>query len=152
MAKYNFNEDIKIGLSAELYVKCQLFNLLGPDYEYEFNNTKSYDILIRKSDKPVVTLEVKYDIMAKKTGNVAIEIESRGNPSGIEVTDADWWCQIIDVTPWFIQTERLKQLILQHGKLVVGGDAGSETKMYLVPDEIFRGFACEREDFVKAIS
>lgn len=36
-------------------------------------------------------VEVKMDTMAHTTGNVFIEYSSRGKPSGIATTDADYW-------------------------------------------------------------
>ncbi len=41
-------------------------------------------------------VEVKTDRMTHKTGNVFIEYESRGKPSGIATTDADYWVYKID--------------------------------------------------------
>jgi len=40
-------------------------------------------------------VEVKLDSMAHTTGNVFIEYSSRGKPSGIAVTDADYYLYII---------------------------------------------------------
>jgi hypothetical protein len=36
-------------------------------------------------------IEVKSDAQCSKTGNVYIEYESRGKPSGISTTEAQWW-------------------------------------------------------------
>lgn len=36
-------------------------------------------------------VEVKSDRKAKDTGNVFVEFEQKGRPSGIRVTTADWW-------------------------------------------------------------
>jgi hypothetical protein len=41
-------------------------------------------------------LEIKTDFMARKTGNLAIEVASNGKPSGISTTTADWWCHAIE--------------------------------------------------------
>ena len=40
-------------------------------------------------------VEVKLDSMAHTTGNVFIEYSSRGKPSGISVTDAEYYLYII---------------------------------------------------------
>jgi hypothetical protein len=42
------------------------------------------------------TIEVKSDRMARKTGNVFIEVESRGKPSGLSTTLADHWAIEVD--------------------------------------------------------
>jgi hypothetical protein len=42
-----------------------------------------------------VKLEVKKDDWVTRSGNVAIEFESRGKPSGIETTESDFWCHVV---------------------------------------------------------
>jgi hypothetical protein len=63
----NFEHDLKIGL----------------EYEGMFAN-----ILRGK------TVEIKTDLIAHKTGNVAIEFEYRNKPSGISKTNADYYAFI----------------------------------------------------------
>lgn len=41
------------------------------------------------------TVEVKKDYKAHRTGNIAVEFESRGKPSGIATTEAEWWAFIL---------------------------------------------------------
>ena len=41
------------------------------------------------------TVEVKKDYKTHKTGNVAVEFESRGKPSGIATTEAEWWAFVL---------------------------------------------------------
>ena len=42
------------------------------------------------------TIEVKRDFLAAKTGNVFVEYESRGKPSGIATSTADYWAFVLD--------------------------------------------------------
>ena len=42
-----------------------------------------------------VKYECKADRMAYKTGNICIEYESRGSPSGIETSEADFWVYML---------------------------------------------------------
>ena len=56
-------------------------------------------------------VEVKSDLKAKDTGNLFIEYESRGEPSGIAKTQADYWCFDIGHLFILIETETLKQII-----------------------------------------
>ena len=42
------------------------------------------------------TIEVKRDFLASKTGNVFVEYESRGKPSGIATSTADYWAFVLD--------------------------------------------------------
>ena len=73
-------------------------------FEYETFNMKQgyfkeYDIEMSfKADDDIVhtTLEVKADRRARQTGNLAIEYESNGKPSGIITTTATWWVHFVD--------------------------------------------------------
>ena len=56
-------------------------------------------------------IEVKLDKMAKKTGNIYVEYESRGKPSGISRSEADHYCYVVGNLKLFIPTERLKELV-----------------------------------------
>lgn len=67
---FNFNKDLAVGAVGEEYVKS-----------------------IFEGQK--VKLEVKKDDWAVKSGNIAIEFESRGKPSGIQTTKSDFWCHVI---------------------------------------------------------
>ena len=49
---------------------------------------KEYDIWIPEIQKGI---EVKYDPMSCKTGNIVIEFEMNGKPSALMATGADWW-------------------------------------------------------------
>jgi len=42
-----------------------------------------------------VKIEVKKDDWVVRSGNIAIEFESRGKPSGIMVTKASFWAHVI---------------------------------------------------------
>jgi hypothetical protein len=52
------------------------------------NGFKGYDIWIPEIHKSV---EVKYDPMSMKTGNVVIEIEFNNHASALMTTTANWW-------------------------------------------------------------
>ncbi len=57
------------------------------------------------------TVEVKSDRGATTTGNVFVEYEYRGRPSGIAVTQADWWA--FETAPerfTLIRTDELRAL------------------------------------------
>lgn len=98
-------------------------------------------------------IEVKSERgMWMKTGNIAIEFESYGKPSGIAATEADYWfhklCVGEDVFATLVfKTENLKRIIknLDYVKVVKGGD-NYASKMYLVnlqklfSSDVFKAF------------
>lgn len=70
----------------------------------EYCNDFKYDLkigkLAEKSLSEILSnkkVEVKLDRWAQITGNVAVEFENRGKPSGILKTKADFWCFVIEV-------------------------------------------------------
>lgn len=68
----------------------------------------------------------------KKTGNIAIELMSRGKLSGLTVTEAEWWAHILTYrgkieSVILIPVNKLKKLVkrlVDEGKarIVMGGD------------------------------
>jgi hypothetical protein len=84
-------------------------------------------------------LEVKTERgMWSKTGNIAIEYESWGKPSGIDSTEADYWFHNLalndDVYCTLVfKTDVLKKIVrgLDYHKSVKGGDHNA-SKMFLV--------------------
>ena len=82
-------------------------------------------------------VEVKRDNWVEKTGNIAIEFESRGKPSGISVTKADYWVILFDNDRKFIgmQTDYLKELARIHykkGRVKAMGDDNTSSAV-LIP-------------------
>jgi hypothetical protein len=74
----------------------------------------------------------------KRTGNIAIEYECYGKPSGINATEADYWfhnlCVGEDVYATLVfKTENLKKIIdsLERKVSVNGGDHNA-SRMYLI--------------------
>ena len=76
------------------------------------------------------------------TGNIAVEIKCRDNPSGIATTDADYWIHLLaiddDVFGGFIfptqkLKERIKELLKDKtAKIQYGGDDNA-SKLVLIP-------------------
>jgi len=78
-----------------------------------------------------------------KTGNIAIEIECNGKPSGIMATKADYWVHILaegdkDYCRLIFDTRTIKRLAKKYiGTLKNGGD-GWRSRFVLIPlSEIF---------------
>ena len=84
-------------------------------------------------------IEVKSEKgMWQKTGNIAIEFESYGKPSGIDATESDYWFHNLCIdgsiyATLVFKTETLKNIIasLDSIRVVYGGDHKA-SKMYLV--------------------
>ena len=59
----------------------------------------------------VFTVEVKYDEMQAKTGNIAIEFYNSklDRPSGLSATKADLWCHVLTDSTWITNVDKLKK-------------------------------------------
>jgi hypothetical protein len=94
-----------------------------------FNNDFRYDLEIGKEGERIVDslfkdklVEVKRDSWVSKSGNIAIEYESRGKPSGIATTEADYWIIIFsggyqDKVMCVFETELLKEVSRRYFKI-----------------------------------
>ena len=106
------------------------------DIDLQYGKVKEKIIADMLQDKKI---EVKSERgMWLKTGNIAIEFESYGKPSGITATQADYWfhnlCVDDDVFCTLVfKVDNLKKLIdnLDYKKTVSGGDHNA-SKMYLL--------------------
>jgi hypothetical protein len=72
-------------------------------------------------------VEVKFDRMAHLTGNLFVEVYSRGKASGISTTKANYWIFRMQEKSYalIVNTEKLKELcriVHQTDGLVRGGD------------------------------
>ena len=73
------------------------------------------------------TIEVKTDRKANETGNIYIEFQSRGKPSGIATSQSDYWVYKTNDFAFIFETEKLKakiKLLYKQGKATIkkGGD------------------------------
>ena len=91
------------------------------------------------------TIELKTESYQwEKTGNIAIEFEYRGQPSGIAVTQATFWCHELrrnNYTLLYLMfpTWKLKQICRKYysqNGYVIGGD-NKASKMILLPIKDF---------------
>ena len=78
-----------------------------------------------------------------KTGNIAIEIECNGKPSGIMVTKSDYWVHILangdkDYCRLIFDTKTIKKLTKKYIDTLKNGGDGWRSKFVLIPlSEIF---------------
>ena len=76
------------------------------------------------------------------TGNIAIELMNQGNASGLSVTEAEWWAQILSFkgdikSVILLPVKELKKKVkhsVQHGqgRIVMGGDDNA-SEIALIP-------------------
>lgn len=138
---YDFKKDVVIGQDGEQVIKNHLISI---GYEFiKFNKTKEYDLLMKYNNKEI-KFEIKTDVFPRDTGNIAIEFESRGYPSGIESTESDvfltYFFHLSEM--WIISTTKLKRLLKQKSekfKIVENvGDKDSKTKLYLLNKNVWK--------------
>ena len=146
MGSYDFETDIKEGEDGEkivaLFLWAQGLELRGynKDYKYDlrmYSPSKSREMLFEvKTDD--------YCTPSADTGNIAVEIKYKGNPSGISKTYADWFVyyykHLETENLWMIQVQNLKELIktnMDDIKFVNGGD-NNDSYIALIPRDKFR--------------
>lgn len=102
----------------------------------KFNSDFRYDLEVGKvAEKQLAMIlqnkkiEVKRDFKASQTGQVFVEFFSRGKPSGIEKSEADYWAFMIsEESVVLLPTERLRALVEEakaNGKVKAGGDSNT---------------------------
>ena len=106
------------------------------DIDLEYGKVREKQVADMLQDKKI---EVKSERdMWQRTGNIAIEYQSYGKPSGIDATESDYWFHNLCVgddtfCTLVFNTESLKKIIknLDYKRSVSGGDHNA-SKMYLV--------------------
>ena len=109
----------------------------------EFNSDFRHDLKLAQETEnafanilgPNTTIEIKDDLQASQTGNIFIEFESRGKPSGIATTEADYWTIHIDGIWITIETKHLKDIarfMYKKNGTTNGGDSNT-SKGVLIP-------------------
>lgn len=113
---------------------------------HAFKNPSPYDSCVTP---PVVKFEVKNDVMAEKTGNIALEYyNSKSNkPSGITATRADWWVHKIAGELWIIRVSELINFTKNEKPVRMisgGGDDNADLMLYRI--ETFTAIASRLSD------
>lgn len=118
----------------------------------DYNNDFKYDLNIGKLGEQKIAdilenkkLEVKYDKLASRTGNVVIEYESRNKLSGISTTQANYYCYIIANTQCddiyiLISVDKLKALCRKYytmNKIIHVGDNNTSKAVIIPLHELF---------------
>jgi hypothetical protein len=96
--------------------------------------------------------EVKADRLSAKTGNLCIEYECSGVPSGIKVTQADYYAYFVinggNQDLYLIPVDRLKAYIETSNPKKMGGGDNYRSRFYLIPKAVF--FDCITKRLVSA--
>jgi len=108
----------------------------------EYGLRYEYDVECNISDGKVnykLTFECKNDVMAKKTGNVAIEYHNskKNEPSGVSRTSAVFWAHKIGGIIWIVSVKALKDFIDVTKPVKViesGGDDNANLLIYRIDD------------------
>ena len=144
MSNYKFSQDIVLGNEAENKLLDIFHNNGYPKAYRVLGKEVRWDIIIPEINKSV---EVKNDLLATSTGNLAIEVNKQnGELSGIMASQADFWVIFANNEIYMFDRIKLKNYCLnkQHRK-VMGGDRFA-TEMILVKiDEI------KKQDFYRRI-
>jgi hypothetical protein len=129
-------------------------NKLNEYQALKYNKDNKFDIDLKFGEKfeksfakilSVGKVEVKTERdIWKKTGNVAIELASRGKLSGLNTTQAEWWAQVLTIDGniegvLMFPVDKLKKIVKKSvfkgkGRMVMGGDDNT-SEIALVPLE-----------------
>jgi len=100
---------------------------------------KGYDIWLPERHKSV---EVKYDPMSNRTGNVVIEIEMNGALSALMTTTADYWLFHDDYKWVIMQPIQIIRCIFmgkyQYVEFIGDGDVSSKKAFLVKKDDLFK--------------
>lgn len=126
----------------------------GNKYEVEYTKIKGFDNAVISKGKnsfyDIITedgikYEIKSDRMAHKTGNLCIEFECSNKPSGISITQSDYYGYFIvndnSYILYTIPTEKIKEEIQKKSyKRTMKGGNGFKSNFYLFDKDVFRGY------------
>jgi hypothetical protein len=143
--------DFKHDLGFALECENQVANMLESKYgikTLQFNNDNKFDLLCENQKGDKFTIEIKEDFMCERTGNIGLEYSCRGRPSGISVSQADYYLYKAhepsgEINFYIIETYKLKKMIdnLEYHRTVNGGDPGSNSLNFLFAlDVVQRNF------------
>ena len=144
MANLDFRKDLVLGNEGEMVV-VSVLETKNMKYIKSNNDNKFYVEMENNETGKRLKYEIKTDVKCATlfdTGNIFIEFTSRKKPSGITVTEADWFVTYFQYLNelWFIKSEKLLELIAENDFPIFrdAGDVGSETHGYLINRKEFK--------------
>jgi hypothetical protein len=113
----------------------------------EYNGDFKYDLKVSQLKEKALgdifegsTIELKHDLKASSTGNVYVEYESRGKPSGISTSQAEFYCFCINESYLLIPATVLKEKCRKYwntSRDKNGGDSNTSKGILLPIKELF---------------
>jgi hypothetical protein len=144
MSHYNFKLDLARATETEKEAADMLLDRWPTATNVTMHDKLHHDLVVEFSDGKPRTIEVKEDFRCKTSGNVALEFEYRGKPSGIRASKADMFLYKIHLTEggfkWYlIDTKELRKAVAdkQYFRIVKAGDA-AKAKVYLFRLPVFQ--------------
>lgn len=132
-----FYKDLERGISIENKV-LEIIQAKYPSASL-INKYKGYDIWIPEIHK---SIEVKYDPMSNKTGNIVIEIEMYNKPSGLMSTTANYWVFYDDIKYVIMKPNDIINCIflnkLIYKEFIGNGDTKSKKAFLVNKEELFK--------------
>jgi hypothetical protein len=148
MPNYDFSKDLPVAIKTEQEIAERLEKVYG-SVIMQFEKTNKYDLLVRANGldydpTKILKIEIKEDFTCERTDNVGLEFQCRGKPSGINVTEADYYIYKLHTKTDGIQyvmhsVPALRKKIAngEYFRIVSGGDEGSNSMNYLFKRNIF---------------
>lgn len=140
----SFSEDLTISEASVARAKAALErkNPLFRAATFCTGKYKAADILL------TYAVEVKEDFKSVETGNLAIEVECYGEPSGITASLANVWVIVIPSGPhnglWMVRLDRLRAAV-ENIKAIPAGDSKA-ARIKLLPIGSFIRIATRLEE------
>ncbi len=139
----SFNEDLEFGQSYELKF---LEHIKYKSYEQVQGNFKDYDLKVLKKNGKTFTYEIKADKLISVYGNICIEFNCRGNPSGIETSKANYWGIFNVINNNKYELYKIKRIHIlkmikdkKYKRISSGGD-DYQSKLYLFDKNLFKDY------------
>lgn len=104
-----------------------------------------YDYILNEDTDPI-TVEVKADKLAKKTGNICIEYAEKGKPSGLGLCTATYWVHYVCGSKWAYKIPLNDLQALVKGCRSMNGGNGRTSSFYLLPIKKLREYRVKRTD------
>lgn len=139
----NFEKDLNRSKLVEMEVIKLLENKFGWERIKE-NNDIRYDVRFNMPNVGVIDVEIKEDLECYSTGNVALEFECNGKPSGINATIANLYVYVIHCSDnvkryILLSSNRLKEAVKnqKYISIAYAGVNWNKSRVYLFERDYF---------------